>query len=61
MRSGAVEFSYKLLNSHTCFKLYLFAMHMMGDIFNFTLDFSEIFVRPKTPIENVTGVDKLAG
>lgn len=57
----AVEFSYKFLNSLICLKLYLFARHMIGDIFNFTFDFSEIFVRPKTPSKKVTGMEKLAG
>jgi hypothetical protein len=57
----AVAFSYEFLGSLMCFKLYLFAMHMIDDIFNFTFDFSDIFVRPKTPTKKVTDVDKLAG
>jgi hypothetical protein len=36
-------------------------MVMIGDIFNFTFDFSDIFVRPKTPTKKVTDVDRLAG
>jgi hypothetical protein len=37
-------------------------LHMNGDVFNFTFDFSDdMFVRPKAPAKKVTDVDKLAG
>jgi hypothetical protein len=34
---------------------------MIDDIFNFTFDFPDTFVRPKTPTRKVTGMDKVAG